>query len=273
MLQKRTCALLHLLTEPLVRVCRPAGDKDLNQKRHAAGESTGSNSVRLIDLDPFSLYSFRVIAVNRIGRGTPSEPVEADVKTGKTAPTASPSNVGGGGGNTGDLRITWDKFPTSKWNSETVSYKVEWQKVDSRVSSIGLLEEPNAIIYTATLGIDLYTQYRVRVQARNGEGEGPFSEWAVIYSYQEAPKTAPTGVKAERASGTTINVSWDAIDESTFEGELLGYKVTGPNIVIGTESWLSDGINSNRVFLDKQYTILRRDRPNDPHGRVYCHQD
>ncbi|XP_030839355.1 contactin-2 [Strongylocentrotus purpuratus] len=190
-----------------------------------SGESTGSNSVRLIDLDPFSLYSFRVIAVNRIGRGTPSEPVEADVKTGKTAPTASPSNVGGGGGNTGDLRITWDKFPTSKWNSETVSYKVEWQKVDSRVSSIGLLEEPNAIIYTATLGIDLYTQYRVRVQARNGEGEGPFSEWAVIYSYQEAPKTAPTGVKAERASGTTINVSWDAIDESTFEGELLGYKL------------------------------------------------
>ncbi|XP_030839334.1 contactin-2-like isoform X1 [Strongylocentrotus purpuratus] len=190
-----------------------------------SGESAGSNSVRLVNLDPFSLYSFRVIAVNRIGRGTPSEPVEADVKTGKTAPTASPSNVGGGGGNTGDLRITWDKFPSSKWNSETVSYKVEWQKVDSQVSSTGLLEEPNAIIYTATLGIELYTQYNVRVQAKNGEGEGPFSEWAVIYSYQEAPKTAPTGVKAERASGTTINVSWDAIDESTFEGELMGYKL------------------------------------------------
>ena len=81
--------------------------------------------------------------------------------------------------------MLFQKFPTSKWNSDTVSYMVEWQKVNSQVSYTGLLEEPNAVIYTTTLGTELYTQYRVRVQAKNGEGEGPFSEWALIYSYQE----------------------------------------------------------------------------------------
>eukprot|EP00057_Strongylocentrotus_purpuratus_P014031 XP_011668505.1 PREDICTED: contactin-1 [Strongylocentrotus purpuratus] len=220
-----------------------------------SGESTGSNSVRLIDLDPFSLYSFRVIAVNRIGRGTPSEPVEADVKTGKTAPTASPSNVGGGGGNTGDLRITWDKFPTSKWNSETVSYKVEWQKVDSRVSSIGLLEEPNAIIYTATLGIDLYTQYRVRIQARNGEGEGPFSEWAVIYSYQEGyPSSAIRIVQENRPTDVTTIAGEDV----KFECFFYGPQPTGqiPRVQWVRTSPPGAGLPTSRAVLEEGGEVL-----------------
>ena len=42
-----------------------------------------------------------------------------------------------------------------------------------------------------------------------------------------------------------------------------------PDIIIGTESWLSSEINNNEVFPTEQYNIERRDRPNDPHGGVF----
>ena len=42
-----------------------------------------------------------------------------------------------------------------------------------------------------------------------------------------------------------------------------------PDIIIGTESWLSPKINSNEVFPTEDYNVERRDRPNDAHGGVF----
>ena len=41
-----------------------------------------------------------------------------------------------------------------------------------------------------------------------------------------------------------------------------------PDIIVGTESWLTESIKNSEVFPTDQYSILRRDRPNDPHGGV-----
>ena len=43
----------------------------------------GTNSVRLTNLLAYSMYTFRVYAVNAIGSGTPSEEVQASEKTSK----------------------------------------------------------------------------------------------------------------------------------------------------------------------------------------------
>ncbi|XP_071510743.1 contactin-2-like [Diadema antillarum] len=175
-------------------------------------------------LEPYSNYSFRVFAVNQIGAGTPSSPVHADEMTAEAAPTTSPTNVGGGGGNEGDLRITWDTFPPSEWNAARVWYYVEWTQLQSEVPSEEMVDVSDATVYVATEGIELYTQYRVRVRAANSVDKGPWSDYVTIYSYQEAPKSAPTGLVVSGASGSSLFARWTGVDPDSFQGELVGYK-------------------------------------------------
>jgi hypothetical protein len=42
-----------------------------------------------------------------------------------------------------------------------------------------------------------------------------------------------------------------------------------PDIILGTESWLSSTITSSECFPTDTYNIERRDRPSDPHGGVF----
>ena len=44
---------------------------------------------------------------------------------------------------------------------------------------------------------------------------------------------------------------------------------TAPDIIIGTETWLDDSINSSEIFHPKLgYSVFRRNRPSDPHGGI-----
>ena len=42
-----------------------------------------------------------------------------------------------------------------------------------------------------------------------------------------------------------------------------------PDIIIGTESWLTCNYNTNECFPTEIYQVERKDRPNDPHGGVF----
>ena len=58
-------------------------------------------------LSPWASYKFRVQSVNHLGEGEFSMPSPV-VNTRRDVPFISPRNIGGGGGKTGDLTITWD---------------------------------------------------------------------------------------------------------------------------------------------------------------------
>lgn len=58
-------------------------------------------------LSPWCTYEFRVKAANEYGYGPPSAP-SPQYNTQPARPSKAPENVGGGGGKTNSLTITWD---------------------------------------------------------------------------------------------------------------------------------------------------------------------
>ncbi|XP_016362559.1 contactin-1a-like [Sinocyclocheilus anshuiensis] len=60
----------------------------------------------VINLTPWTEYEFRVIATNTLGTGPPSDP-SPNITTREARPVVAPSEIGGGGGTSRELTITW----------------------------------------------------------------------------------------------------------------------------------------------------------------------
>lgn len=79
-------------------------------------------------VSPFSTYEFRISAANTLGYGPSSIP-SPTFNTRSDRIYLPPANVGGGGGKTGDLTITWKPFVGQQQNASGVYYKVFWRRL------------------------------------------------------------------------------------------------------------------------------------------------
>lgn len=91
--------------------------------------STSRREAQLINaVSPYSTYEFRVSAANQLGYGPPSLP-SPQYNTRPDRIYQAPLNVGGGGGKTGDLTITWTPFRGQQLNASGIYYKVFWRRL------------------------------------------------------------------------------------------------------------------------------------------------
>ncbi|KAK3105360.1 hypothetical protein FSP39_023412, partial [Pinctada imbricata] len=63
-----------------------------------------------------------------------------------------------------------------------------------------------------------------------------------------------------------ININFQSIKNKVADLEIL-IESTRPDVIIGTETWLSSDMASSE-FVPSEYQVYRRDRPTDPHGGV-----
>uniref|UniRef100_A0A7N6BN63 Contactin 1 n=1 Tax=Anabas testudineus TaxID=64144 RepID=A0A7N6BN63_ANATE len=144
-----------------------------------------AETAMVVDLFPWTEYEFRVIATNTLGTGEPSSPSPKD-KTLKAVPVVAPSDVGGGGGTSRELTITWTPVQPQYYYGSNFGYIVafkpqgddQWMKVT--------VADPQANRYVhKDSSIPPSTEFQVKVKAFNSEGEGPYSLTAIIYSAQD----------------------------------------------------------------------------------------
>lgn len=178
---------------------------------------------------PWSVYEFRVQAVNAAGAGLPSAS-SPQFSTLADRPHVAPSRVAGGGGKIGDLTITWTPLPRALQNGPGVHYKIFWRRKGAEVEyqSLLLKEYGNVGMHVVHVSLDyFYTAYEAKVQPFNDMGAGPESAPVTLYSAEDMPQVAPQQVSARGFNSTSLNVTWLPIDQSRerLRGKLIGHRL------------------------------------------------
>uniref|UniRef100_A0A674CJT1 Neurofascin n=1 Tax=Salmo trutta TaxID=8032 RepID=A0A674CJT1_SALTR len=161
------------------------------------------NSV-ILQLSPFIIYEFRVIAINDIGMSKPSRS-SANFQTGGAPPDTIPKNIKGVGTWRNNMEISWEALNNREWNGPHLKYLVWWKRRDSRE------EWKNATTWWCKYYIydtDIFTPYEIKVQAVNDFGLGPESPVIIGYSGEDPP-SAPRFFRIQQRHLDTIWVDWD----------------------------------------------------------------
>lgn len=197
-------------------------------------------------LSPYSDYEFRVVAVNNIGRGPPSEAIEA--KTAEQAPSTAPRQVRGRMLSATTAIIHWDE--PEEANGQITGYRVyyttdpslhvnQWEKQIVRTSN-----------FLTIPGLTPNKTYYIKVLAFTSVGDGPLSSDLQIIAktggrFAEAfpcslslcvvllcfmclvflVPSQPTDFKAEAKSETSILLSWNPPTQSGQDNQIVGYEL------------------------------------------------
>ncbi|XP_057691677.1 contactin-1a [Corythoichthys intestinalis] len=217
-----------------------------------------AETATVVDLVPWTDYEFRVIATNTLGTGAPSIPSRKE-KTMPASPVVAPSDVGGGGGTSRELTITWTPVQEQYYYGPSFGYivafrprtGVEWTQVT--------VSDPQARHYVhKDPSIAPATEFIVKIQAYNSKGEGPYSLPKTIVSAQDAPTDAPGSIDGKALSATEAMVWWFPITQSNIDGYQVKYwrkqedSEGGAQMVVlmGRENYTRvDGMKPDSVYL------------------------
>ncbi|XP_061217147.1 neuronal cell adhesion molecule isoform X28 [Neopsephotus bourkii] len=189
---------------------------------HYQTEVPGTQTTVQLKLSPYVNYSFRVIAVNEIGRSQPSEPSEQYL-TKSANPDENPSNVQGIGSEPDNLVITWESLTGFQSNGPGLQYKVSWRQkdVDDEWTSVIVANVSKYIVS----GTPTFVPYEIKVQALNDLGYAPEPSEVIGHSGEDLPMVAPGNVQVHVINSTLAKVHWDPVPLKTVRGHLQGYKV------------------------------------------------
>ncbi|XP_038616596.1 receptor-type tyrosine-protein phosphatase F isoform X11 [Tachyglossus aculeatus] len=154
-------------------------------------------------LSPFSEYEFRVLAVNNIGRGPPSDLVEA--RTGEQAPSSPPLKVQARMLSASTMLVQWE--PPEEPNGQIRGYRV-YYTTDSHLPLNSWQKHNTDDSHLTTVG-NLITgiTYSIRVLAFTSVGDGPPSDIIQVKTQQGVP-AQPADFQAEAESDTRILLTW-----------------------------------------------------------------
>ncbi|XP_029681433.1 neuronal cell adhesion molecule a isoform X8 [Takifugu rubripes] len=185
-------------------------------------EVDGTSTTVQLSLSPHVYYSFRVLAMNRLGYSKPSQPSN-QYRTNPAAPDENPADVKGIGTGPGNLVISWTPLTGFQSNGPGLEYRVQWRQLNAG-GDWSTKNVANVSQFVVS-GTPTYVSYEIRVQAINDYGSGPEPETVIGYSGEDLPLSAPKGVQVKVPNSTFAEVHWEPVPRSSVRGKLQGYKV------------------------------------------------
>ncbi|XP_062990079.1 neuronal cell adhesion molecule isoform X10 [Elgaria multicarinata webbii] len=175
-----------------------------------------------LKLSPYVNYSFRVIAVNEIGRSQPSEASE-QYFTKAAKPDDNPSDIQGIGSEPDNLVIAWKPLKHFQSNGPGLRYKVSWRQKDGddEWTSVTVANVSKYIVS----GTPPFAPYEIKVQALNDLGSAPEPTLIIGHSGEDLPMVAPSNLQVQVVNSTLAKVQWDPVPLKYVRGHLQGYKI------------------------------------------------
>uniref|UniRef100_A0A3B3ZVI9 Receptor-type tyrosine-protein phosphatase S n=1 Tax=Periophthalmus magnuspinnatus TaxID=409849 RepID=A0A3B3ZVI9_9GOBI len=171
-------------------------------------------------LSPYSDYEFRVVAVNNIGRGPPSEIIEA--KTAEQAPSTAPRQVRGHMLSATTAVIHWDE--PEEANGQIMGYRVYYTMDSTQHVNLWEKQIVRGSNFVTIQGLIPNKTYYIKVLAYTSVGDGPLSPDLQIIAKTGVP-SQPTDFKGEAKSETSILLSWVAPAQTGQENQITGYEL------------------------------------------------
>ncbi|XP_051705646.1 neuronal cell adhesion molecule isoform X18 [Oryctolagus cuniculus] len=189
---------------------------------HHQAEVSGTQTTAELKLSPYVSYSFRVMAVNNIGRSLPSEASEQYL-TKAAEPDKNPTAVEGLGSEPDNLVITWKPLNGFESNGPGLQYKVSWRQKDGDDEWTSVVVA-NVSKYIVS-GTPTFVPYLVKVQALNDVGFAPEPAVVLGHSGEDLPMVAPGNVRVNVVNSTLAEVHWDPVPLKSIRGHLQGYRI------------------------------------------------
>ncbi|XP_054278770.1 neuroglian isoform X2 [Macrosteles quadrilineatus] len=179
-----------------------------------------------VAMSPWANYTFRVLAINKIGPSAPSGHSKV-CTTQPDVPYKNPDNVEGKGTDPSNMVISWTPMPEIEHNAPRFHYRVFWRRdipgeqwtsediTDWRKSELVINNQPT------------FQPYKIKVIAINEKGESNVAATEVLgYSGEDVPTQAPSNFTLVKVtSSTSALLSWNRVPIETVRGDFKGYKV------------------------------------------------
>uniref|UniRef100_A0A3Q2GIW4 protein-tyrosine-phosphatase n=1 Tax=Cyprinodon variegatus TaxID=28743 RepID=A0A3Q2GIW4_CYPVA len=197
-------------------------------------------------LYPNTEYEIRVSAVNSIGQGPPSEPVET--RTGEQAPASPPRNIKAQILPQNTMMVQWEE--PEEPNGQIKGYRVYYTMDDAQPMSLWQIHNVQDSLITTIQSLIPQETYTIKVLAFTSVGDGPFSEPIHVKVLQGVPGQ-PSKFQVGAVSDTRIELTWEPAYEK--EG-IISYELRYRESNFGTQA--------SKTFGPTKSYVLEGLRPN-----------
>ncbi|XP_023703350.2 tyrosine-protein phosphatase 99A isoform X4 [Cryptotermes secundus] len=201
---------------------------------------SNETSYQVTGLFPFTVYSFRVLAVNAMGRSRPSKESYYMV-TLREVPDGKPTITTAQNTSATSLHISWRPPHHDTIHGEFLGYRIEYRPRDRGPEAIKEIYIRDSNVDSHTIqNLETYTQYRVSLQVFNPEGPGPST--TVLVMTDEGVPSKPLNVTVLHVTHSSIELSWNKPERPN--GQITGYRL---------------------YYMHANYTDVKTIRKTDPH--------
>ncbi|KAK3533292.1 hypothetical protein QTP70_014300 [Hemibagrus guttatus] len=201
-------------------------------------------------LSPNTEYEIRVSAVNTIGQGPASEPVEA--RTGEQAPASPPRNIQARIISHSTMMVRWEE--PEEPNGQIKGYRVYYTMDPSQPMSMWQIHNVQDSMITTIQNLVASETYTIRVLAFTSVGDGPFSDSIHVKVLQGVPGQ-PSKFQIGEVSDTSIELTWEpAFDKEGIISYELRYKEGSQGSQVTksfspTSSYVVEGLRPNTEYF------------------------